>query len=157
MMQFVGDFYVTEWALTRQILKISTKFGCYLKTVHVWISSYQQNLDAIWKHYMSVFQAINKIWMLSENSTCLYFKLQTKFGCYLKTVHVCISNYAMGSSINDVTHIWKFSDSPFPLCHTKLPVLLRLSLIMLQNSQAPSPLHVWRHLWTAPMVNTYKW
>ena len=60
-------------------------------------SKYQRNSDAIWKPYMSEFQAINKIWMLSENITCLYFKLSTKFGCYLKTVHVCISNYKQNS------------------------------------------------------------
>ena len=27
MMQFVHDFYDTKWELTRQIIKLSTKFG----------------------------------------------------------------------------------------------------------------------------------
>ena len=54
-----------------------------------------------------------------------------------------------GSSINDVTQIWKISHSPTPLSHLNA-CLLRTLYILLQKWQPPSPLLVLRHLWMIP-------
>ena len=42
----------------------------------------------------------------------------------------CQKSGGKGSSINDVTHIWRFFDTPLPRCHAKMGVLITTSHIV---------------------------
>ena len=97
-----------------------------------------------------------------------YFNVHTTlFGTMLFGIHkrveqgfgVFCTDLLRGHPLMTSTKLGDFL-TPSPLCHTKLPVLIRPSYMVSQKWE-PLPLLKWRHLWTAPYqfleFNTLDW